>query len=535
MDINRLERDLESDDPEILVEAFSTMSISYTTNGRRPEVMERKEMEKLMPLCVRKLKHDDISVRAGACKIIADQLRAGSAHMSPYLVAIAKTLALCDNVDLSQGKENSQSHATFHKNSCNIITDMQYSKPELLMPSFRPLGQYLVSCTTHRNRSISTAACNYWARLLVPPVSSQLIEAWLPAVLNKLGKLVPSLLKCMIYTEDHLKYLENDNAEDDGNVEEEEIPNDLEEFTNQRNFAALGFENICRIFQNEVIIIFKPLIPKWLNSGDWLQVEAMLLAVGAFTKAVGTPREMNDIYSDLIPQMLENYSHPKPLVRSITCFTMQQFINVNVKGVKDPFGKMLKCSLNLLQDPNREVQEMALNCLSAMLAFGNRDITPFSKKLVSELSDADSSLKGRARFTYYECISHVFGRLAALLSSNDTEQLMVPLMNQWRALGMNTTKQKTEQDKENTFMLCQSLCVIATFSKGSFAPYNDDIFGKVVPYLGQMASRSDSYSGDAASGELVSQYMVAYLDVLSAVFEGQVTSLLFLLLLIVYF
>ena len=516
MDVNQLQEELESDETSILVEAFAAMSLA--DKCKTPEAMDRNATEKLMPLCVGKLKHEDIAVRAGACQVIADQLRAQSVHMIPYLVAIAKSLASSGNVDLSQGKENKRSHAVFHRNACDIITEMQYSKPELLMPSFRPLGHYLVSCTSHRNRSISTAACNYWARLLVPPVVSQLMEAWLPAVLNKLGKLVPSLLKCMLYSEDHLRYLEKDHRDDDREAEEENL-NKLEEFTNQRNFAALGFENICRIFQNEVIIIFKPLVPKWLNSGDWLQVEAMLLAIGAFTRAVGIPREMSDIYRDLIPHMLEQYSHPKPLVRSITCFTMQQFINVNVKGVKDPFTKMMKCTLNLLQDQNQEVQEMALNSLSAMLAFANRDITPFSKKLVSELSQADTSLKGRARFTYYECISHVFGRLAALLAASDTEELLTPLMNRWRTLEWDTPEQ-SDSEKEETFRLCQALCVVATFAKSGFAPYNDEIFNKVVPYMKKIASGADGY-GDV-SGELVTQHMVAYLDVLSAIFDGQV-------------
>ena len=520
MNVNQLQEELESEEPSTLVEAFAAMSVS--DKGKTAEAMDRNAMEKLMPLCVGKLKHDDIAVRAGACQVVADQLRAQNVHMTPYLVAIAKCLGSSENVDLSQGKENKRSHAIFHKNACDIITEMQYSKPELLMPSFRPLGQYLVSCTSHRNRSISTAACNYWARLLVPPVASQLIEAWLPAVLNKLGKLVPSFLKCMLYTEDHLRYLEKDHRDDDREAEEENL-NKLEEFTNQRNFAALGFENICRIFQNEVIIIFKPLVPKWLNSDDWLQVEAMLLAIGAFTKAVGTPREMSDIYRDLIPHMLEQYSHPKPLVRSITCFTMQQFINISVKGVKDPFNKMMKCTLNLLQDQNQEVQEMALNSLSAMLAFANRDITSFSKKLISELSQADSSLKGRARFTYYECISHVFGRLAALLAAPDTEELLTPLMNRWRTLEWNTPEQ-SDSDKEETFRLCQALCVIATFAKSGFAPYDDEIFSKVVPYMKKIATGTDDY-GDV-SGELVTQHMVAYLDVLSAVFDGQVSHYL---------
>ena len=125
MDVSKLQKDLESEDPSDLVEAFATMS---TDKGKAGAAMDRSELEKLMPLCVGKLKHDDITVRAGACQVIADQLRAQSTHMSPYLVAIVKSLCTADNVDLSQGKENKRSHAIFHKNSCDIITEVQYKQ-----------------------------------------------------------------------------------------------------------------------------------------------------------------------------------------------------------------------------------------------------------------------------------------------------------------------------------------------------------------------------------------------------------------------
>ena len=92
-------------------------------------------------------------------------------------------------------------------------------------------------------------------------------------------------------------------------------------------------------------------------------------------------------------------------------------------------------------------------------------------------------------------------------------------MNRWRTLEWNTPEQ-SDTDKEETFRLCQALCVIATFAKGGFAPYNDEIFSKVVPYMKKIATGTDGY-GDI-SGELVTQHMVAYLDVLSAVFDGQV-------------
>ena len=67
MDVDLLQDQLESDDTRILEEAFSSMTIS--SSDKAPEAMDKHAMEKLMPLCVGRLKHDDIAVRAGACQV----------------------------------------------------------------------------------------------------------------------------------------------------------------------------------------------------------------------------------------------------------------------------------------------------------------------------------------------------------------------------------------------------------------------------------------------------------------------------------
>ena len=62
------------------------------------------------------------------------------------------------------------------------------------------------------------------------------------------------------------------------------------------------------------------------------------------------------LLSQVIPKLLDSYTHPRALVRSITCFTMQHFINTpKLKNVKNPFGRMMKSTLKLISDESLEV------------------------------------------------------------------------------------------------------------------------------------------------------------------------------------
>ena len=371
------------------------------------------------------------------------------------------------------------------------------------MPSFKAFGMYIINCTAHKELEIATAACEYWAKLPMPPVPPNLMEAWILVVRNKLGKLLSSLLNCMLYHEKHVECLE---LQQPG----EKLPSDMGMYTNKRNYAALGFENLCQIFQGDMATAFKPHLQKRLNSENWLEVEAVVLALGAMMRAAGALSELGDVYPVIIPQLLDLYSHQKPLVRSIVCFTMQNFINVRMKNVKDPFPKVLKSTLSLLRDELYEVQEMALQSLAAILAYAERDISPQLKKVSEALVRCNETIKGKARFTLYECIGHIFGRASGTLDDNDAKQLVKPLMEEWESLQWTTAG---DSSSEVVVRLCQSLCVVALYHGSGFQPYNETIFSKTVPYL-------QGVTGTSSSDSTV-QCTVAALDLLSAIFEGQ--------------
>ncbi|KAK2173853.1 hypothetical protein NP493_847g01004 [Ridgeia piscesae] len=471
----------------------------------------------VIPQCLERLDHLDLSVRASAMQVITQQLK--SLSIVAHIEKLCKQLTQSTLLDLKCGQDNPSDFVSLHTNICSVICDLQAKYPDKLMPHFRPISQYLLEATKMKNDAIATAACNYWATLRLPPVPmkpTNLMELWIPAVMSKLPRLIPAFINCMVYKKEHVANLEALTSSKMGMVGTRRSPEEMEACTNLRNFAALGLENICRLFQKEVIPTFRTQLKKWLYNENWLKVEAMVLAIGAFTEALGTPTDMQDTYGMLMPRLLDLYSHERPLVRSITCFTMQHFINLPMKHVKDPYPKMLRCTLSLLRDNYCEVQEMALQSLALLLRNPRRDIAPYAKKITEVLIKANLYIHGPLRFAYYECIAHVFGRVGVLLDTSLAMKLADSLITHWESL---KCKSDTLEDTQQMMQLCQPLCVVAKFSP-AFGDNNGLILEKVAEYMQQVAKLGTNGYREAKS-DMVTGQMVGYLDLTSAMFEGQ--------------
>ena len=458
----------------------------------------------LLAVSIDKLEHQDITTRSNAMAVLAQQLSLGKESITNNnLTALMKQIQKPMLLDLNNRGKNLPSFTSLHTNLCSSLIQLQIHYPFELVRHFRPLAIYLVDCTVCHTRPVATSATQYWAKLGVPPVPAEVMEGWASGMLPVLNRLIPGLLNNLVLQKEHLQYLESN---------ETTKPKELAKCTDLRNFSAMGLETICRIFPTESTAIFKPWLQRWMNGNNWLELEAIILALSAYTSAVGIAREMKDLFPEVIAQLLDCYSHPKPLVRAITCFTMQNFINVGGRRGKDPFTKMLKCTRRLLHDPNNEVKEMALQSLTAMLAYAERDVTPYAARIIDALLKADTSLVGTIRHTYYECIGHLFGRMGSLLEERDMEQLMTPLMSHWTRI--NDPDYKIEE-KEGVAMLCQPMCVVAMFSKSAFKAYNKNIMDKAVPLLEEVSNTTRSLD------LLTNTRTIAYLDLISAIFDGQ--------------
>ena len=167
------------------------------------------------------------------------------------------------------------------------------------------------------------------------------MDLWITAVQGRVRQFIPKLINCLVYHDDHAAFLEHHGSTTAENSYNNPMPDNITCHSDIRNYSALALETMSRLFPAEVTLVFRPILEKWIDSEDWKEIEAIILALSAYTAAVGLPASMREVYPAVVPKILDYFSHPKPLVRSIACFAMPHFFNYDIKGMKDPFSKVL--------------------------------------------------------------------------------------------------------------------------------------------------------------------------------------------------
>lgn len=511
----RDETELDVPDGELLM-ALSQLNLSM-------EVLEPEVCKTLVPKCIHLLDAKDLKVRVEAVTTLFHQLRFGNKAMKTHCEDLCKALqrdsVMIPKVESSGDGENLV--MKYQRGLSGIITSLQYSYPDIFVKHCRLISEFLVQWTGSDKAEQTVAGCEYWAKITSPPVPVPFVQMWMQPVVTTLPVLVPNLMKCMVYRDRHSEFLEQYGSTTAENSHLLPLTPDVETFSNIRNYAALGFENISRIFPSEVVPVFRPLLEKWLTGDDWRQMEAAVLAFSAFTEATGMPPSMRDVYPTVVPKILQFLAHPKPLIRSIACFAMPHFVNLSIKGLKDPTPKVLRSVTVLLKDDCLEVRSIAIRSLATILAYCMCDIGAHLGTLVESLVSADEVMTGESRSVYFECIGHLFGRTAPQLSADDVKQLLAPVMQQWKDLEWKGKEHVESADQVSIVRLCQTLCVIANFSKSLFVPYTPEIFAKASVHLEKIVESSKNGSNDEKSVDIITGHLVAYLDLLSAIFDGQ--------------
>ena len=180
----------------------------------------------------------------------------------------------------------------------------------------------------------------------------------------------------------------------------------------------------------------------------------------------------------------------------------------------------------MLSDNCPEVQSIAIRSLTNMIAFSKNDISPYIRKIIDSLVEMNNVITGESRFIYYECIGHLIARAGSMIDADDVEFLVKPLLQEWKELKLNSNQSSNQLDMD-VVRLSQSLCITASYSKSTFAPFCPMIYEKSCEMI-QEILRSRKGSGgkgepasspEESASEAIINQMVAYLDLLSAAFR----------------
>lgn len=216
------------------------------------------------------------------------------------------------------------------------------------------------------------------------------------------------------------------------------------------------------------------------------------MALAAFTEGTGTPDAMRDCYALVVPRIIDCYADPQPLLRSIACFTMPKLVGHRLRGLKDPWSRVLTCTAKATRDPFPEVRSNSTRALANLLAYGtgvngagrSGGIGGHTSRLVDALVRArQCDMDPETRCAYFDCVSHLVGRASDSLSPTDMESLLPPLIEAWKSQlwdrAMDGENPSAFDDPRLTIVpFTMALANIATYGKTLYAPYAECVFEK---------------------------------------------------------
>lgn len=262
---------------------------------------------------------------------------------------------------------------------CQSLVLLLAARSDKLMPEMNNVAEYMLYSTKDKDETVALEACEFWLTFAE--------DAELAPYLHPLlAKVAPVLLDCMIYGEDDLLFLEGDAEEGNDNAtvpdkdqdikprhygskshgyehdptdvnappkqkigaygeetaelddEDDEFDDDdfLDEMStdwNLRKCAAAALDVLAVRFTGDLLTVLLGPLKEKLWSTDWLQRESGILALGAL--AEGCIEAIEPHLTTLVPYLINMLNDTRPLVRSITCWTLGRYASWTTQPISD--------------------------------------------------------------------------------------------------------------------------------------------------------------------------------------------------------
>ncbi|GBE61557.1 HEAT repeat-containing protein [Babesia ovata] len=356
-------------------------------------------------------------------------------------------------------------------------------QPMTILDSSTAVFSFLTECSEDvSDNTVQIEALGFWAHILKnraeEPVRTHLHNA-LRAVLPRL---IPVLIEHTKYTSwDYMSmdesHLEEDNASVPDRVEdvpprpEGEMGADEDEESatwgtnwTTRKGAALALDYIAQVFgqDQEILQFMLDLIEKRLaNETDWEVRESAVLVLGAIAR--GSAYAMAPLLPKVVQYLIDLTQHPKPLMRSIACWTLSRFADWLCQPEADDSEQpwlqpVMNAILSRVLDRNKRVQEAACSALASFIEGGGCQLVPYIQPIVQTVVKAFDCYQARNLMMLYDAVStlaQVFGE--ALPQSPCGTYLLQPIIQR-----MGTTETHSPQflalmDCVNSLVQCWEL------------------------------------------------------------------------------
>lgn len=380
-----------------------------------------------------------------------------------------------------------------------------------------------------------------------------------------LDKVVPVLLKSMIWREDDVLRLEGDDEDAEVEDKSEDIrpafakpraarlghegadangassingasvsysyeeddlsEGEIEEYMNDdandetswnlRKCSAATLDGLAGNFPDAVFSSTLPFLMNNFQHAEWPHREAAVLAIGAI--ADGCMQFVEPQLPDLIPFLVSRLQDQQAVVRQISCWSLCRYsmwaAHLDDVNKEKFFLPMMDGILKRMLDSNKRVQEAAASAFANLEEKANTQLENlmYCKVITTQFAECCAKYKTRNVFLLYDCIQTLAEHVGPLLQHPELVQTLMPaLLQRWERLSDHSPE---------LFSLLECLSYIASALGTAFLPYSQPIFERCLRIIYQNLQDSLSAVENPALDAPAPDSIITSLDLLSAIIQ----------------
>ncbi|KAM9983707.1 hypothetical protein ACTFIY_000421 [Dictyostelium cf. discoideum] len=463
-------------------------------------------------------------------------------------------------------------------NVCKTLVTLVETKIEFLLPYIKDVIQYMLHATKDKSEEVALEACEFWTAISQAEGCRDLLRDYLPV-------LVPILLNGMVYTEQDYEYLDqgddsmtpdrpqdikpfisstkshgsgsggggqdtgfvnpdnnnnnnsnnnnssNNNNNNNNNEDDEEYNDDDDDDDDDDGFedeawtirksSAFAIDVLSGIFPDaEYLSVTLPLIEQRMNEQNpWPVRESAILALGAI--ADGSKNGLAPHLSKVIPYLINTLNDPKPLVRSITCWTLSRYSYwIAQADGRDYLHPLVVNLLNRIVDNNKKVQEAACSAFATLEEEADLLLIPYLQMILVTFVNAFGKYQAKNLLILYDAISTLAKVVGNELNKPELINILVPpLLQKFNAL---------DDSNKNLLPLLGCLNQVCSSIGAGLQNLISLFFNRSIKLIEGSLQSHYKYNQDqkgSSSSSSDQDFIVAALDLLQGLSEGIGTSI----------